>query len=518
MKNLFKSLMLVAVAAMAFVGCTEDTNEEKKAQSNVQAKTVITIDANFYEDTRAALGAYDNGTYPVLWEANDQVIFKGKSTGGNDVYAIAYNPELKNGGKSASFTATFNEELAEGSTITAYLYGYYRCDSYNDWYTGALVYSFYTQSLNYQYPTTAAPEYIVASAEFEYTGEKANVEFTHDMAYGKFQLGGDLVVSGNVTLEVRNSDGGNTYQLSAYDCDGKTFWFACEPMADVTTFVVDFYATDYKQYRKEVDMTDVSKPLTFTAGRISSFGVDNLNTYIDAPSNFTATPDKTSIVFDWDDVANATGYDVKVTYLENWNQQVAFEGSVEESTYTATELKPLTEYTIEVVATTTTEGYCNSNKGSYSASTLADMSALDAEFTDVVEFAAMTKVAGYSNTYLFTTEGGGNTKSDDFMYLSFYNDITTQDGEYGISDLNYGYCYCWLASNPMGWGEYSGYSDAYGLGFNPYHVYPNSGDTYLVYVDVDENTGNLTLTAYLNNASWWGDVKFKGCFTGTVTE
>ena len=49
MKNLFKNLMLVAVAAMAFTACTE-TNDEVNAVVN---KTIVTGVASFGDDTRS---------------------------------------------------------------------------------------------------------------------------------------------------------------------------------------------------------------------------------------------------------------------------------------------------------------------------------------------------------------------------------------------------------------------------------------------------------------------------------
>ena len=69
MKNLFKNLMLVAVAAMAFTACTE-TNEEVNA---VVEKTVLKFVAGFEDDTRSGFdGKNDAGTgYKSAWDGNE---------------------------------------------------------------------------------------------------------------------------------------------------------------------------------------------------------------------------------------------------------------------------------------------------------------------------------------------------------------------------------------------------------------------------------------------------------------
>ena len=64
MKKMIKNLMLVAVAAMAFVGCTTDMIGLEAFRKS----TKITFDASFEEDTRVSMNDNDNdGIYKVAW-------------------------------------------------------------------------------------------------------------------------------------------------------------------------------------------------------------------------------------------------------------------------------------------------------------------------------------------------------------------------------------------------------------------------------------------------------------------
>ena len=635
MKNLFKSLMFVAVAAMTFTACQKDNNDVNTPVEQTVLKFETTID-----ETRVTIGEKEDDQYPLTWDGDENVLFDIQD-GGPYAWWSDRNSTItvdENNRANASFEVILDGGAAgaladEGSTIYARL----------GKISGAPNLILYIADQT-QTPTATSVDksFITMMAEFpvEVEGQMVfNGRFEHKAAYGVVTLPAAVNAVEFKTIKIKVNDA-KTYTLNVEGLNTHSYWFACEPEA-VNSLEVTGVASDDKIYQYTAEGLNKE----FTAGVISKFSlkkfeeaasiymtaqwysfgsnefvlevkdvatdnrllyldgytedntilaegtyniVDNYNnipynivgswcnpqlssgtmvvehlakgysvtinvtgtdektysyTYsgnisassgdfynpgdpvkIDAPTNFTATPDTTSIVFDWDDVDKAEGYDVKVTYLENWIQQVAFEGHVEESTYTATELKPLTEYTIEVVATTTAEGYCNSNTASYYASTLADKSALDAEYTDVAEFKVMTKVDGHSNTYLFTTTGGGTTKSDKFMYLSFNKEIDfTVDGEYGFDDINYwgGETSYWLGNSSDS--TYSGWSAAqscYSLSFTPYHVYRNgSSDVCLIYVNANNND-TFTITVYSTTPGYgsWDGTKFKGSFTGAVSE
>ena len=74
MRNLFKSSMFIAVAAMAFAGCTkEDTGNVSEATGNK-----ITVNANAYApdtETRTVIGdKTEQGTRPVYWNDENEAL------------------------------------------------------------------------------------------------------------------------------------------------------------------------------------------------------------------------------------------------------------------------------------------------------------------------------------------------------------------------------------------------------------------------------------------------------------
>ena len=71
MKNLFKKLMLVAVAAMAFTACSQDVNEVNK----VEKVTRYEFTANIADDTRSGFAEKEEGAtaYKSEWHEGDQV-------------------------------------------------------------------------------------------------------------------------------------------------------------------------------------------------------------------------------------------------------------------------------------------------------------------------------------------------------------------------------------------------------------------------------------------------------------
>ena len=71
MKNLFKSLMLVAVAAMAFTACSQDNHEVNKVEKVTRYEFV----ADFADDTRSGFAEKEEGAtaYKSEWYDGDKV-------------------------------------------------------------------------------------------------------------------------------------------------------------------------------------------------------------------------------------------------------------------------------------------------------------------------------------------------------------------------------------------------------------------------------------------------------------
>ena len=512
MKNLFKSLMLVAVAAMAFTACQSDADIDQSGIGKVEG-TTITVSAGFNEETRAYLVDGD-GEFLVRWDSEDSVIFQATATDGTTTYAHATEPTLINDGESAEFTATFPKEIKTG-TVKAYIRGYYyySYESYQDYWSGTYVeyHNFYPQGLNYQYPEQDAPGYIVASAEFEYNGEELisePVTFNHEFGYGKVTIKDDVEAH---SMTLMFNDGNYTYRLQDLsNIEGNTFWFVADPMK-VSTMDITLNTMDGRTMIKSVDMSKVENPLDFEAGKVSTFALQNFGVKLEQPYG-TATVSEGSIVFDWNDVENATSYDIVLTKEYS---EVIYSGSVTASEYAATGLENSTYYSLSIVAKA--DGYVDSDVCELGGTTPATRADLDAWKNDEVTFTYMRQLTAendniyLSNAYLFSTREitGKPTQDDTFMYLAFGSNVDlTQSGVYDIYDLDY----IWLPDNIVdGW---YGYTDNYSLGWKPYHFYPNSGDTYQVYVDVVD--GETTITVYAS-CNWWSNIHFKGTWSSANT-
>ena len=478
--------MLVAVAAMAFVGC----NNDLISVDTLKKPTVITFNASMEDDTRTSMtDENSDGKYEVNWSAGDQVAFV--VYGDNDSIIEIQTATVAEAGASAELTVEFKSELTTGQRIVAYCnYSYYASESWNNveepW-------------LSYQTPKQNDVEKHYISAEYTYNGEAvAPLKFSHDYAYAKMVVEG-LESVDNISITLNETENINLY------CDNVTnniFMFTYHAMevntitVEATIYDENYISTTYS-FSKELE-----KPLIFNKGRIAKFTIKDWKSILASPYVQATEIKPNSITFSWNAVEGAKDY----TYTCNGTTETTAETSV-----VVSGLEPLTEYTITVVANpVNSETHATSKEVYAYATTGADRSVLDAQFTEVVEFANMTKLENYTNTYLFTTDGGGTTINDKFMYLKFNNEIDfSKSGEYSIDDLSSwnSECCIWVGKAVDGC---NGYGNYYNLAFTPYHFYPNSGDTYIIYVDVVD--GKSSITVYANNASWWSALKFKGVY------
>ena len=497
MKNLFKNLMLVAVAAMAFVAC----NSDLVSVDVLKKPTVITFNASMEDDTRTSMtDENSDGKYEVNWSAGDQVAFV--VYGDNDSIIEIQTATVAEAGASAELTVEFTSELTTGQRIVAYCN--YDC---GEGYWG---YYLNTPYLGNQYPKQNDVEKHYISAEYTYNGEAvAPLKFSHDYAYAKMVVE-DLEGINRIEMTFNDTETINLY------CDNVTnniYMFTCPAMevnkiyVEVTTYD-DNYQPVYYTFNKEL----AAGKLTFNKGRIAKFTIKDWKSILEAPTNVQATEvTKDSITFSWNAVEGAKDYTYTITTGNSWDPTIVVTDTTAETSVVVSGLEPLTEYSISVVANpVNSETHATSKEGYAYATTGADRSVLDKEFTEVVEFANMTKLENYTNTYLFTTDGGGTTIDDKFMYLKFNSDIDfSKSGEYSIDDLSSSNSECciWVGRAVDGC---RGYINYYNLAFTPYHFYPNSGDTYVIYVDVVD--GKSSITVYANNASYWSAIKFKGVY------
>lgn len=500
MKKMFKNLMLVAVAAMAFVGC----NNDLISVDTLKKPTVITFYASMEDDTRTSMtDENSDGKYEVNWSAGDQVAFV--VYGDNDSIIEIQTATVAEAGASAELTVEFTSELTTGQRIVAYCN--YDC---GEGYWG---YYLNTPSHDYQYPKQNDVEKHYISAEYTYNGEAvAPLKFSHDYAYAKMVVEG--LEEGIDRIEMTFNDT-KTINLNCYDVTNNIYMFTC-PAMEVNKINVEVTTNKYDENYQPVCYTFnkelAAGKLTFKNGRIAKFTIKDWKSILASPYVEATEVTEDSITFSWEAIEGAKDYTYTITTGDSWDPTIVVTDTTAETSVVVSDLEPLTEYRITVVANSkNSETHATSKPSNEcNATTGADRSTLDELFTEVVEFANMTKLENYTNTYLFTTDGGGTTINDKFMYLRFNNEIDfSKSGEYSIDDLysEYGECCIWIGHAVDGC---NGYGNGYNLGFTPYHFFNNSGDTYIIYVDVVD--GKSSITVYANNAPWWSALKFKGVY------
>ena len=252
MKNLFKNLMLVAVAAMAFTACTE-TNDEVNA---VTKKVVLEFVADLADDdTRVAFGEKDGDKYPTVWEAYDNVtVTVGDKTAS---YTLTEEDVLESGKKAIirpEFELVGDETLS--GDIVATVNEYVSFDNHQG-----------------NKPT------ISLKAEAVYPA--TTLAFEHQYAYGKMELVG-LPAEFNVTeVKLNLVGGGNTlnHTINGYSVEDNIFWFTTEAMEAVESFSV-YASNGAETYYKEVT---VKTAFAFEVGHVSAFRVKEL---VEKPADF----------------------------------------------------------------------------------------------------------------------------------------------------------------------------------------------------------------------------------------
>ncbi|MBR6720661.1 MAG: fibronectin type III domain-containing protein [Alistipes sp.] len=289
MKRFF-SLMLVAVAAMAFVGCQNDTDD----LNTTARKSIIEFTASF-DETRSAFGdSYkdgDNTIYPSTWSGTETVYLKL-----NEAELVSAHIE------TAGATATFKAEIIDDKTETGNIYAFSPVGKY-DKQKGIIVGGFTSLNAKYndmyvvipaeQYPSTTSVDETVhlLAATHSYSNgvpTAVNLTFKPVAAFGKMTitdfaeaiekveviaseaLAGDSCWYYYETGEFDNANEKTIAVINPAD-DNKTFWFGCAP-ADLSegTLAVKVYA-ESGTYTKELNIA--GKNFKFTSGRVSKFSV-----------------------------------------------------------------------------------------------------------------------------------------------------------------------------------------------------------------------------------------------------
>lgn len=278
MKNIFKSLMFVAVAAMTFTACTEENNEVNA----VSKQSVLKFETTF-DETRVTIGDKDGDYYPLTWDGDENVLF-----------------DVQDGGwwTDKNSTITVDENNAANASFEVILDGYSAGASADE---GSTIYArlgkiFSNFALGIakeedddeeviQTPTATSVDksFITMMAEFpvEVEGQMVfNGRFEHKAAYGVVTLPAavDAVEFKTIRIKV---NGNKTYTLNVEGLDTHSYWFACEPEA-VNSLEVTGVASDDTIYQYTAEGLEKE----FKAGVISKFSLKKFEAAADI--NMTA--------------------------------------------------------------------------------------------------------------------------------------------------------------------------------------------------------------------------------------
>ncbi len=266
MKNIFKSLMFVAVAAMTFTACEKD-NAENNNNNGTEQKTVITFNADF-ADTRSQFTGREGDVYKSAWTVGDVARFVVVSPTGTGEFEPVDN-QTEAIDENNCFTVAFDTDIKNGDDIAAFS----PAASWN------VTTSQHGVSATYTIPTSQTPSATsvdpkahILKAEAEYSGDQIiSLEFAHQVAYAAMTLNlGEVVALENIVrVEVVIDE--TTYKLANNGLTAPTFWFACE-QSQPTAMSVKIVDKDDKVYAKTLTLP-VENPLKFDTGKVTVFSV-----------------------------------------------------------------------------------------------------------------------------------------------------------------------------------------------------------------------------------------------------
>ena len=264
MKNLFKKMMLVAVAAMAFTACSQDVNEVNK----VEKVTRYEFTANIADDTRSGFAEKEEGAkaYKSEWHEGDQV----------KIFIDGYEPIVAD----ITTEGKFSFELTDAPE-SFYMTVVSPAESWSS--------KDYSTIPAEQTPLANSVDpvaHILKAQNVQVTNGSADAaNMGHEVAYGKMTVNGvdfaiDHVVVNLKGTYYQNYERECTYTINADNVQNNVFWFATETFENVTEFTVTAYGAEGKVVTKTVDVAAADKTLSFNYSRVSTFSVSGLEAVV----------------------------------------------------------------------------------------------------------------------------------------------------------------------------------------------------------------------------------------------
>ena len=259
MKNLFKNLMLVAVAAMAFTACTEENNEVNA----VAKKTVLTFTASIDNDGDETRSGFVGSTtdedgltkYQSAWDGGEKLAIYDMST--NNLLAETAIE------KDGTLTVKFN-----GGYTPGFIHVCSPADAWNSPSTFTIP-AEQTPRENSVDPAA----HILKATQVSTVWSSFTME--HQAAYGKMTLKEVDFDIDRVVINLTGSNKALSYTLNADDVEENVFWFTTEAI-DVTSFTVTAFDAEGNAAAKTADLVAAGKTLSFINGQVSKFSVSDL--------------------------------------------------------------------------------------------------------------------------------------------------------------------------------------------------------------------------------------------------
>ena len=261
MKNLFKKMMLVAVAAMAFTACSQDVNEV----NNVEKVTRYEFTANIADDTRSGFAEKEEGAtaYKSEWYGNETL----------KIFVTDYNNYNVETTASVDEEGNFTLELTDAPE-NFFITVVSPAESWVSEYT-ANIPAEQTPLANSVDPKA----HLLQAQAKPVSGGVADIDMTHMAAYGKMTVKGVDFAIHHVVIDLKGTffgyDREYSYTINATNVENNTFWFATEPI-DVAEFTVTAYDAEGNAVAKTVDVAAAGKTMSFNYGRVGTFSVSGL--------------------------------------------------------------------------------------------------------------------------------------------------------------------------------------------------------------------------------------------------